>query len=61
LFFTDNPHNSRLNNHSLKGKWKGYRSINVTSDWRAIYTEKREGKDTIAYFVAIGTHEQLYK
>ena len=61
VVFYYNSHDSRLNNHPLKGEWKGSCSIDVTSNWRAIYTEKQEGKDIVAYFVAIGTHEQLYK
>ena len=45
-----------LNNHSLKGKYLGYRSINVTGDLRVIY--KREG-DAV-FFVAIDSHSKLY-
>jgi addiction module RelE/StbE family toxin len=47
-----------FNNHPLIGKLKNYRSINITGDWRAIFEELDEGK--IIYFVAIGTHSQLY-
>lgn len=46
-----------LNNHALKGKWFGYRSINATGDIRAIF--KREENDAI--FVAIDSHSNLYK
>ena len=46
-----------LNNHPLHGKWKGYRSINITGDTRAIY--KMEG--FIAIFYTIDTHSNLYK
>lgn len=35
-----------LNNHSLTGKWRGYRSINITGDWRAIFVEVGENKMT---------------
>lgn len=45
-----------LNNHALKGKYLGYRSINVTGDMRVIY--KREGGFVI--FVTIDTHSKLY-
>ena len=48
--------NPILNNHPLKGKYLGYRSINVTGDLRAIY--KREGEFII--FVAIDNHSNLY-
>ncbi len=46
----------RLNNHKLNGKWFGYRSINITGDYRAIFREDTD----IVIFVAIGTHSQLY-
>ena len=59
--FSKNPNNSVLNNHSLKREWKGYRSIDVTSDFRAIYKEVTFGNETIIYFISIGTHNQLYK
>lgn len=45
-----------LNNHALKGKWMGYRSINVSGDIRAIF--KRDLKS--ALFVAIDSHSNLY-
>lgn len=45
-----------LNNHSLKGSYLGYRSINVTGDLRAIF--KIEGEDTT--FVALNSHSNLY-
>ena len=59
--FSKDPNNPSLNNHPLREEWQGYRSIDITGDWRAIYTEKTEGDEIIAYFVAIGTHDQLYK
>jgi len=48
----------RLNNHRLKGRFKGLRSINVIGDWRAIFRELNEGK--LVKFYLIGTHSQLY-
>jgi addiction module RelE/StbE family toxin len=45
-----------LNNHPLKGKYKGYRSINITGDLRAIY--KKEPETTI--FVTVDIHSNLY-
>ena len=50
------PEHLLLNSHSLQGKWKGCRSINITGDIRAIY--KTEGFFVI--FIEIGTHSQLY-
>jgi addiction module RelE/StbE family toxin len=51
--------NPILNNHSLTGKYEGYRSINVSGDWRAIFREM-DGGETV-YFDLIGTHSKLYK
>ncbi len=60
LLFSTSPHSPELKNHALRNEYKGYRSINVTADWRAIYKEVQIGEDTVAYFVAVGTHKQLY-
>ena len=46
-----------LNNHPLRGKYKGYRSINVTGDRRAVY---KLLDDNTVLFVAIDTHSNLY-
>ena len=59
--FKRNPNDPQLKNHKLKREWIGHRSISITSDWRALYVEKREGEDIIAYFVTFGTHRELYK
>lgn len=45
-----------LNNHALKGKYQGYRSINVSGDIRAIYRKSSED----IFFVALGSHSKLY-
>jgi addiction module RelE/StbE family toxin len=58
--FSENAYDSRLNNHSLQDKYEGCRSINITADYRAIYQEIDEGGNKVAYFVTIGTHDQLY-
>lgn len=60
LFFT-NSEEPQLNNHTLRNKWQSYRSIDVTSDYRALYKEVLVEDKVIAYFVAIGTHKELYK
>ena len=59
--FIQNPHKLTLRNHSLKGKYIGLRSINVTGDWRALYSERNEKNKTIVIFELLGTHSQLYK
>ncbi|MBU0618738.1 type II toxin-antitoxin system YafQ family toxin [Patescibacteria group bacterium] len=56
LFLKDS-YNHVLNNHKLSGKLKGYRSINITGDWRALYFQFKD----IVIFEAIGTHGQLYR
>jgi len=55
--FRTNPFDARLRNHALKGKYLGYRSIDVSGDVRTLYTI--EG-DTVIIFGFIGTHSQLY-
>ena len=55
--FIENPFHPLLANHHLTGDWEGSRSINVTGDYRAIYTPV--GYDQ-AVFIAIGTHHQLF-
>jgi len=54
--FNNNPLDSKLNNHPLKGKCKKYRSINVTGDFRALYLMQ----DDLFIFDIVGTHSQLY-
>jgi len=56
--YLKNPHSPLLHDHLLTGKWKNYRSINVGGDLRAIYKVIEKG---LIQFVAIGTHDQLYK
>lgn len=58
--FIKDPFNPQLNNHLLKDEWDGYRSIDLTNDWRAIYEELKEGEDMVGYFIAIGIHKDLY-
>ena len=56
LFIAD-PYNPLLNNHSLQGKYLGYRSLNVNGDIRIIY---KLLDDNTALFSEIGTHSELY-
>lgn len=55
--FRANPFDSRLRNHALKGKYLGYRSIDITGDVRVLYTVQG---DTLIILGFIGTHSQLY-
>jgi len=59
--FLSHPHDLQLNNHALRDEWQGYRSIDITADWRAIYREVKFADDEpFAYFTSLGTHNQLY-
>ena len=55
--FKANPYDTFLNNHQLIGKYQGCRSINITEDWRAVYTNKENDE---ILFVLLGTHSSLY-
>ncbi len=59
LFIVD-PSHSSLRNHPLKEKFAGYRSINVTEDWRAIFKEHQTREQKIFTFHMIGSHDELY-
>lgn len=61
LIFAKNPSDLELNNHSLRKPYQGLRSIDITADYRALYKEVRIGKDTVAYFLELGTHDELYR
>jgi addiction module RelE/StbE family toxin len=57
LFIEDTMHDS-LRNHPLRDMWTNYRSITADDDLRLHY--RIINKDT-ALFLAVGTHEELYK
>ncbi|MBI2611827.1 type II toxin-antitoxin system mRNA interferase toxin, RelE/StbE family [Candidatus Gottesmanbacteria bacterium] len=61
LFRLD-PFHPLLNNHQLTGQFRGFRSINITGDWRAIFSEyiTDTGKKVIIFEI-IDTHSNLYK
>lgn len=61
LLFSKNPTDLELNNHELKDKYKGYRSIDITADYRALYKERILEQENIADFEILGTHQELYK
>lgn len=47
-----------LNNHPLRGKFEGYRSINISGDIRALY--KRRDPETVVLTIIV-SHSKLYK
>ena len=55
--YIDEPFHKDLRNHSLYGKWKGYRSISVDGDLRLHF--KIISNDRVL-FEAVGSHDQLY-
>ena len=56
--FQKQPQHPDLYNHSLTGPWRNYRSIAFGGNWRAHFELTDNG--TVAWFVACGTHNQLY-
>lgn len=59
--FAKNPLDPQLNNHLLRKPYEGLRSIDITADYRAVYQETEVGKEKLAYFVILGTHQELYQ
>ena len=55
--FSLNPQHPALRHHKLKGELKNLWSISITKSIRMVYL-KEDGE---AYFVDIGTHDQVYK
>ncbi len=54
--FVKNPFHPSLSNHPLKGKKIGLRAFSITREIRVVYCVKRG----VAYFLDIGTHDQVY-
>lgn len=54
--FVENPNNPVLKDHALGGKLAGHRAFSVTGDIRVVYYIH----NGVAYFVDIGTHNQVY-
>lgn len=62
IIFLNNPFNPLLNNHALTGKLSGRRSINITGDWRGIYSQYIDKNGTkVIVFEMLGTHSQIYR
>lgn len=56
--FLENPFHPLLDNHALHGEYAGYRSVNITGDYRVIYEPISANT---ALFIEIGTHPELYE
>lgn len=61
--FLQNPKHSSLRTHKLTGKIENRWSISITKSIRMVYVvqEDQENEETTAYFIAIGTHDQVYR
>ncbi len=55
--FTQDQSHPTLNNHGLKGRYAGYRSINISGDFRAVFIQHSASH---VEFIDIGSHSQLY-
>lgn len=55
--FKVNLYHPILKNHKLHGEYAGYSSINITSNFRAIF--KYTTEDQVVFY-DIGTHPELY-
>ena len=60
VIFQLNPSDPILDNHPLEQELAGYRSIDITADYRAIFEELQK-EEKVYYFFLIGTHKKLYK
>lgn len=58
--FLDDPKSPHLRNHALREQFAGYRSIDITDDWRALFKIKGSKTKTVITFHILGTHKQLY-
>ncbi|MFH1402501.1 MAG: type II toxin-antitoxin system mRNA interferase toxin, RelE/StbE family [Patescibacteria group bacterium] len=59
--FKINQFDRLLNNHKLSGKYEGCNSINITGDYRAVFSVLNETSEEIYIFIAIGTHPEWYE
>lgn len=56
VLFMQDEFDPALNNHALKGKYEGYRSINITGDVGVIF--KKRARDV--NFITVDSHSNLY-
>jgi len=55
--FEADPHHPLLNDHALQGDRTGFRSINITGDWRLVYQHVSED---VIVLNELDTHHNLY-
>ena len=56
--FTINPTHPSLRLCKLSGNLKNFRSISISRGFRMVFQEK---ENDIAYFVDLGTHDEVYR
>lgn len=49
---------TRYSDHSLKGRWLGYRELHIEADWLLIYQIVEERLELV--LVRTGSHDQLF-
>lgn len=54
--FTNNSKDPILRDHALGGKMRGFRSFSIAGDIRVVYCISKN----TAYFIDIGSHNQVY-
>jgi addiction module RelE/StbE family toxin len=54
--FLQNKFDKTLNNHSVDKAFPNCNSINISGDYRAIFTDQ----ENVIIFITIGTHSELY-
>lgn len=59
--FIQDPLGPQLRNHPLRGVLQDHKSINITGDWRALYSEFKGKEEVIIIFEMLGKHSQLYR
>ncbi len=58
LLFYENPHDAKLRNHPLKGRYKDCSSIDAAFDLRIIF--KQAKNYVVVVLLKVGSHNQLY-
>ncbi len=57
LLAKSEPLPAKYKDHSLSGKWKGYRECHLAPDWLLIY----QTTDEDLILAATGSHDELFK
>ena len=55
--YLEDEENPLLKIHNLSGEYRGFQSFNVNADIRVVFMREHEK----LYFIAIGSHSELYE